>query len=382
MALTPDSLLAGPRGRRLCLEFALASERHLHPESLRLAEVANEAAEPFEPGDLKSRRYLGRTLFGRRTPPRPPAPQRTPVDVAAALDDTDLADSTEDLLRFVLGDVVAFARYWQEPEGSDLLAATAELRDPLLRVATHILASPAAAWWDQDVELHDQACVQWPDIPGFELAGEPPTVLLSWREEQDSMEHRALRVRRADPTANWSGEWWSRPPERLLRSVPRFSDQAPVVLYLVEDGFGWETAHTRRLWIPRSPRVFEVHTSEDWAQLCRDFPLEVTGEKRHDWYRTTGRSGRWVIPDWQAVAQQYDGVHLSVAGYLSAAGRAIDIDIDAETASVIAGWNPGETWWLTAGPGLGTELTHWQFEESLHWRQVESCAQEEYPPAG
>lgn len=209
MALTPDSLLAGPRGRRLCLEFALASERHLHPESLRLAEMANEAAEPFEPGDLKSRRYLGRALFGSRTPPRPPAPQRTPADVAAVLDDTDLADPTEDLLRFVLGDVVAFARYWEEPEVSDRLIATTPLRNSLRRVAAHILADHTTAWWGDDVDRSDQACVQWPDIPGFEQVGKPPAVLLSWREEQDSMEVRALRERRADPTAEWSGEWGS-----------------------------------------------------------------------------------------------------------------------------------------------------------------------------
>ncbi|MBO0599345.1 hypothetical protein I2485_11900, partial [Nesterenkonia sp. E16_7] len=326
MTLTPDALLTGPRGRRLCLEFALASEQQLGSEWFRLAEMVQEASGPLYPADLKGRRYLRRAVFGRRKPPRPPVAQRTPTDVAAVLDDTALADPTEYLLRLVLGDATDLAWYWQEPEGHDQLIAAAPLRNSLRRVAAHILEADAAAWWVDDVDLSDQACVQFPDIPGFERAGEPPAVLRSWREDQELMELRALGERRADPTSNWSGEWWSRPPGMLLRSSPRFSDQAPTVLYLVEDGFGWETAHTRRLWIPGSPRVYEIHTSEDWAQLCREFPLEVTGEKRHDWYRTTGRAGRWVMPDWSAVAQEYDAVHLSVAGYLTAAGRALHVD--------------------------------------------------------
>lgn len=45
----------------------------------------------------------------------------------------------------------------------------------------------------------------------------------------------------------------------------------------------------------------------------------MTALKRHDWYRTTGRDGSWVIPDWSQVAHDYDGVHLSIAGYLTAA---------------------------------------------------------------
>ena len=55
------------------------------------------------------------------------------------------------------------------------------------------------------------------------------------------------------------------------------------------------------------------------GRLCAQFPLEVTALKRHDWYRTTGRDGSWVIPDWSQVAHDYDGVHLSIAGYLTAA---------------------------------------------------------------
>lgn len=50
------------------------------------------------------------------------------------------------------------------------------------------------------------------------------------------------------------------------------------------------------------------------------FPLEVTAARRHDWFRVTGRDGRWVIPDWERVAQEWDATQPTVLGHLNAAG--------------------------------------------------------------
>ena len=65
--------------------------------------------------------------------------------------------------------------------------------------------------------------------------------------------------------------------------------------------------------------------------------------RRHDWFRTTGGRGPWLIPDWSAVGRDYDAVHLTVLGYLATAGRALPVDDDF---TVLAGWEPSETWWL------------------------------------
>ncbi len=105
--------------------------------------------------------------------------------------------------------------------------------------------------------------------------------------------------------------------------------------------------------IPAGARVYEVDGAQAWAELCRRFPVEVTAQKRHDWYRTTGRSGRWVVPDWPRLSELYEGVHLTVAGYLAAAGTAIAVDTD--TASVIAGWAPDDTYWLTDTVNLDSD---------------------------
>lgn len=73
----------------------------------------------------------------------------------------------------------------------------------------------------------------------------------------------------------------------------------------------------------------------------------------------TGIAGAWFIPDYVAVASDYDAVHLTVAGYLTTAGRALPLDELTAGGTVartmLAGWNPDETYWLadvltTAGP--------------------------------
>lgn len=52
-----------------------------------------------------------------------------------------------------------------------------------------------------------------------------------------------------------------------------------------------------------------------------------------------------MVPDWEQVAGQWDAVHLTTLGYLSGATRALPVDTD--TATMIAGWNPDTTIWLT-----------------------------------
>jgi hypothetical protein len=54
-------------------------------------------------------------------------------------------------------------------------------------------------------------------------------------------------------------------------------------------------------------------------------------------------------------------VHLSIAAYVSAAGRSIPLGEDS--ASVIAGWNPDETSWLTDGSPQPATRTSWMSDE-------------------
>ena len=55
-------------------------------------------------------------------------------------------------------------------------------------------------------------------------------------------------------------------------------------------------------------------------------------------------------------------MHLTVVGYLAAAGIAIDVDGDA--ASVIAGWAPDETFWLTDDVHADGDIVEWMRDDN------------------
>ena len=351
-----DLLMRGPRGRRLLLEYAIASDRLHDPEYREDSFNAGVflASYHLDPGKGTSVQLIGDVGAEIQ--------EVTPAEVAARLETVALAEVTPELLRDCLADTVHSARYWQEADGSDVLAATVEMQAPLRRIAEHIAVSAHAAWWGEPVAERSQSQVEWVDAPPHEIMADPMASLRKVQDQIIEEELVAKRERPSDVTANWSGTWWSRAPWELPSTTRTLFDGSPAGLWFVEDSLGWEQADTRRLGIPAGLRIFEIDTAEAWADLCARFPIEVTAQKRHDWYRTTGRDGAWVIPDWAKVAEHYDAVHLQVQAYLSAAGTAIPVDEQA--ATVIAGWDPDQTFWFTPNVRYIDEAVRWVLEEN------------------
>lgn len=349
-------LMRGPRGRRLLLEYAIASDRLHDPEYREDSFNAGVflASYHLDPGKGTSVQLIGDVGAEIQ--------EVTPAEVAARLETVALAEVTPELLRDCVAESVGSARYWQEGDGSDVLAATVEMQAPLRRVAEHVAASVHAEWWGEPVAECSQWQVEWDDAPPHEIMTDPTASLRKVQDQIIEEELVAKRERPSDVTANWSGTWWSRAPWELPSTTRTLFDGSPAGLWFVEDSLGWEQADTRRLGIPAGLRIFEIDTAEAWADLCARFPIEVTAQKRHDWYRTTGRDGAWVIPDWAKVAEHYDAVHLQVQAYLSAAGTAIPVDEQA--ATVIAGWDPDQTFWFTPNVRYIDEAVRWVLEEN------------------
>jgi hypothetical protein len=333
-------LLAGPRGRRLLLEYALASELARSPvrdgstfgqavvvASSRIGPRMRDSSALFGEVDVVSKEKL---------------PNVTPSEIAERLNAVELIEPTPELLRMALAAAVGHARYWQESDGEDILAAASEMNLALQRVAEHVAASPLTAWWVTPADTQTQQSVQWDDAPRRPVLSEG---------------------RRAHPTANRSGEWWSHPPQVVPASARSLFDDSPAGLWFVEDNLGWHRAESANLIVPEGMQVLEIEGASDWAQLCTHFPQDVTRQMHDDWYRATAHTARWLVPDWAQVAKYYDAVHLQVGAYLAAAGVAIPIDVNPKTASVIAGWNPDETYWFTPNIAYGTKRTHWKLEE-------------------
>lgn len=343
MTITPDELLSGWRGRRFLLEYARRSEELAtdpdRPEA-PFSDAAMLAGYELDPGRGSS---VVLVSVGTGSCAAEPV-EATPASVATLLDGVALAAVDQETALRALAHAVTVARYWQEPDGEDVLSALPVVRAALERVAAHVAGSAdAVGWWSAPLDRTDQHAVTW-DADRTPPPGGAAERLDRWHNEALKEERDARRQRPADPTASWSGTWWSAPPWQLTRTLRSLDGHGPAGLWLVEDDMGWERAVTHRVDVTAGARVYEVDVAEAWAALCRAYPLEVTAQKRHDWYRTTGRDGPWVQPDWAAVAADHDAVHLTAAAYLAAAGTAIPVGDG--TASVIAGWNPDETCWL------------------------------------
>jgi hypothetical protein len=334
---TSEGLLAGPRGRRLCLSLLTAAG-----PSLRSLVWQWQS----ETGGAGTRYVFLTDDSGIAPEPAPPepAPSVTRSDVVDAIGHL-APEVTPSALMAALAESVDVARYWQEPDEVDALLMDLSIRDALLPVAEAIISSADAAWWSTTLDRQHQRYVQWLD----ETPMEPPALtsalanLARWRAFTRDDEARAIE-RPRNVAANFSGAWGSSPAGVPLvtttRAVPALG---AVKLALTEDSFGWEKARVWPLQPSSECQVFEITGPDAWVELVRRYPMDVSLSRRHDWWRATGHEGTWLIPDWAAVASDFDAVHLTMLGYLATAGRALPV---GDSHTVLAGWNPDETYWL------------------------------------
>lgn len=121
-----------------------------------------------------------------------------------------------------------------------------------------------------------------------------------------------------------------------------------------------------RIPIRSDARVFEVNRPADWSWLVTSFPFRASAP--HAGWEFPGPNqpgaeaprlelvsgGRAIrtaatvfMPDWAAVAEVFDGVHLSWTGMLACEGRMIDLPALGEDAvSMVRYWGSERTIWL------------------------------------
>lgn len=333
-----QDLVSGPRGRRLCLNLLTAADPFLRALVWRWE----------TPHAVVGSRYVAFLTDESETAAEPALPEPPPVTLSDVVDAIGHAapEISPAALMVALAGSVDFARYWQEPDELDALLMDPGIQDVLVPAAEAIASSAATEWWATPVDRQRQRYVQWLD----ETPDEPPVLsgavanLARWRvftrrDEAQAIE-RPLKV-----TANFSGYWWSAPILGGLISTTRaLPTLGAVKLALTEDSFGWKLARAWPLQSASDCRVFEITGPDAWIELVGRYPMDVSLSRRHDWWRATGHEGTWLIPDFAAVASDYDAVHLTVLGYLTTAGRALPV---RDSHTVLAGWNPDETYWLT-----------------------------------
>jgi len=313
-------LLAGPRGRRLL--FAIG-----HRLDQQIWNVGFTAART--PDDVAARIAFCEAIAAV-------VPVASPL-LSLALERHGLAALQESVDR---------AMYWQPPDEEDTLLARAECIEALRPLAMVVAAAPEVPWWDTPFDPSSQRLVAF-DNPGQVK----PTVRWDFAERLEHWRNQTIHGDEARApelavpvTERISGPWWSIPTFTGLPVTTReLSSGGAVGLTLVEDGFGWTDAEVTPVAVSASANILEIDGPDDWLGLVERFPLEVTRSRRHDWWRATGVDSRWFIPDWFAASAVFDGVHLTIAGYLATAGRPLPVD---GGHTVLANFGPDETYWL------------------------------------
>jgi hypothetical protein len=267
-----------------------------------------------------------------------------------------IAESADELLLLAaLVEPVDSAMYWQPPDEVDQALAEVAVRETLLPLAQAIATAPAAQWWTSPAPLDCQQYVQWTDEHGGALEAAGIAEKLAYWRAKD---------------AQWA-TWWSTPRPSLIPATSRaIGGLGAVGLCLVEDGFGCEQAICWPVAPSRPARVYEITGPHDWGNLVARYPLDVTQARRESWRYLSDWDGIWAIPDFGAVATDYDAIHLSVAGYVLTAGHAVPA---GNARTLLAGWDPDETYWLTDVLTVAGEPRTWnRREEPIGWEPDEA----------
>jgi hypothetical protein len=424
--LTAEELLASPRGRSLV--FTIASqmperiERELSADDGPQTDAVRAYAEfnetTFIAAYLQDRAHgAAVVMYQGPDTTEPEDDDALPADVAEKLGHISPVSPTQEDLEDALAEVISGAMYWQPPHGGDIVAGAPEVRQALIPFAETILDTGLLDGWSRPLDRENQWALAWDDSdihgtvdPVFAeplgevaegrvialdglIAGDDDSGsslsrgLNAWVAEMNSTETERRHDFAMSPFHQLSSSWWSTPPLTLWTSTSTWHGGEPIGLSLVEDSLGFERARACRLRLRPELRICEINGPEDWADLCCHYPLDVTASQRSDWFETTGRKGRWVIPDWSRVAEDFDGVHVSLAGHLRTAGAVIDVgdagfiedsptrpmagDTDERTASLMAGWNPDTTYWLGDVVTGIAEVAEWVYDDDADaWRQV------------
>lgn len=298
---------------------------------------------------------------------------------------------TSDLVEQAFGDAVAAAAYWQPLDFQELEAQN-PVHDQLLRqlepaleerIANNHTTEPTSTrhpdepsmWVYLDASWRpEEHWVLWADSP----SSCPPFTSVrrhKWLAAMDAHERRAARL--DSPT---SGEWWSTPPTSIdegrggpLRTLrPPVSTTRDIALKWWEDALFVEECAVRRVLSPNTNgprnnddlRLYVIDDVQKWVAFVESYPLDVTHQKKGDWEVCTSRSGRWVMPNYAAAAEEWDAVTLTPRAYLLLSGTPQRVELpDGSAWCLLAGWSPGETHWLSSELQLSDPPVRWRLAE-------------------
>ena len=238
--------------------------------------------------------------------------------VESGLSPEDLADPK---VSFWLAAVCIESVSIHDPDHKLLASELPTLAREKAAQARAVIEHPGTAWWFGDIDLNAQAWVSlhWTTPPLKFIYGTPPNTV-GWqrpRNPSTSWERYAQKPLSNQTTSTLYGPHLT---SELVGYDKRVGD------YMCEFPLAW--------WSMRfleEVRVFEIHGPSDWHNLCVRYPAE-------------DRQGR-LVPNWGAVAEEWDGVHLSFGGLLTTEQNRYE---SAAGWTMLNSWHAEQTYWLRA----------------------------------
>ena len=86
--------------------------------------------------------------------------------------------------------------------------------------------------------------------------------------------------------------------------------------------------------IDDAARILEIYSAHDWHSLCVEYPAQED-ERRSGQVPDFSGDPKQLEPDWSKVAEDWDAVHLSFGGFLTAT----QVRVESE-----AGWTYHWAW--------------------------------------
>jgi hypothetical protein len=174
------------------------------------------------------------------------------------------------------------------------------------------------------------------------------------------------------PGTQIGANWWSAPDFASLTWTTSPAGDIPAAAFghFIDTLWPFEEIGVTvwSLEVAPDARVLEITEPAGWQRLVDRFPRDVTGTHDGEWRYWGGVPGPWRLPDWELVMEHYDGVHVTVGGYLAACGLALPVN---DGYTMLTGWIPGATLWLRDVTVASRPLGRWQGDpQQVTWDEV------------
>lgn len=208
--------------------------------------------------------------------------------------------------------------------GTYVQTAVRELgpQDGYRRIATAVAKAPAAQWWWTPLRRDSQV---W-------ICTEP-----------------VRRGRGLPFVTSYGHHWDATAPAAALTTSTRLP-RLPALALLAGQDRSWRAASAPiSAWrVPVKPdaRIAEIHSPSDWTALVQRYPSHRTDRclAPHLDDAWPDDSLTWTV-DWRALSRDYDAVHVSVAGWLTATSQVLPLP-NGRGYTTCEGWPTEATAWF------------------------------------